>query len=78
MTGSVKPYCGGVGCKAELKIRCCRYKEHIDVKTEDHFPFAPYNGGTDKCGFFVGDTRTTFLENLKSIKDGNGHNNGEV
>ena len=68
MTGSVKPYCQGRGCP--IKTDCCRYKENIDFKTEDHFPFSPYSGATNKCGFFVGITKHDFLEQLKSMKNG--------
>jgi hypothetical protein len=73
MTGSVQPYCEGKACP--IKHECCRYKAVIDFKHENHFPYSPYNGATNKCGFFVGDTNKTFLENLKSMKDGRTENN---
>ena len=67
MIGSVQPYCTGAGCGQKLK--CCRYKPIIDVKNELHFPFSP-NRKENECGFFVGDTRKTFVENIKAIKNG--------
>lgn len=77
MTGSVQPYCEGKACP--IKHDCCRFKEHIDRKNELYFPYSPYNGGTNKCSHFVGDNRKSFLENLKSMKDGRteNHTSGE-
>ena len=72
MTGSVQPFCNGAGCGQ--KLRCCRYKAIIDVKHEQHFPFSP-NRKENECGFFVGGNDKTFLENLKSMKDGRTENN---
>ena len=72
MTGSVKPYCFGRGCG--LKQKCCRYKEHIDVKAEDHFPFSP-NKKEDECGFFVGIKPSEFIEQLKTLKNGRATSN---
>lgn len=61
------PYCNGKGCGQ--KLSCCRYKEHIDVMKELHFPYAP-NKKEDECGFFVGVKPNEFIEQLKSMKDG--------
>jgi len=68
MIGSVKPYCEGRGCP--IKTSCCRYKSIIDYKHEDHFPFSPYNGSTKKCGFYVGATTDSFIEQLKTLRNG--------
>ena len=73
MTGSVQPYCEGRGCP--IKLDCCRYKAIIDVKNELHFPFSPYNGATNKCGFFVGVTKHEFIEQLKTLKNGRATSN---
>lgn len=76
MTGSLMPYCEGRGCG--MKLKCCRYKEKIDYKSELHFPYSP-NSAEYKCTFFVGDIteglKETFLNHLKDLKDEKGGKN---
>ena len=79
MIGSVKPFCSGMACP--IKLQCCRYKAIIDYKHEDHFPFSPYNGATKKCGFYVGTTTDSFIEQIKTLRNGHrteNNSDGEV
>jgi hypothetical protein len=75
MTGSVQPYCSGIGCAMDWKLNCCRYKQNIDIKTEANFPFAPYNGGLGWCTFFEGENGVKYKQFFKLLKDGRAKNN---
>ena len=69
MTGTVNPFCSGMGCP--LKDECGRYKQNIDYKNESHFAYAPYSHIEKRCAFKpkdVNDDNKTFLERLKKTK----------
>lgn len=72
MTASLQPYCSGRGCG--IKLKCCRYNDNIDVMNDLHFPYAPYNGATNSCEFFVGDVTESFLEQLKLTRNARAKN----
>ena len=75
MTGSVQPYCEGRGCPK--KLDCCRYKVSIDRMKEDYFPFSPYNGALDKCGFYVGKTIEKLKPKINGAKNDSFREDGE-
>lgn len=61
----MQPYCPGQNCP--LKDSCSRYKSKINVQTEIHFPYAPYNKVKNKCGFYIGSSEKGILNQLKHI-----------
>ena len=67
MTGTLMPYCSGLGCPDKLK--CCRYKENIDFSKEMYLTLAPYSHIEKRCEFFVGDVTPNFLDHLKDLKN---------
>jgi len=72
MTGSVQPYCNGMGCP--LKLECGRYKPVIDYKKEQYLAYAPYSHIEKKCTFKPNDpvqeAREIFIDHLKKLNDG--------